>query len=212
MKLFYESQIGRSMIEMLGVLASAGILSVSGIAGYSKAMYKYKVNKLTEEFVLFLNDFLYFKTSLLETENSGTNLATILNSLKIIPETWSIDGVYIYDSTSRQIRPFIRNKNKFIAIDYGLKLNQKDSAPNAETRLLCQNIWLNIIKLYDENIYTAFIWRGSGNDYTLECFGKNFCDNINRRCISDVTVSDISNACASCLEENKCTLAIDFFK
>lgn len=36
---------GRSMIEMLGVLAIIGVLSVGGIAGYSKAMLKYKTNK-----------------------------------------------------------------------------------------------------------------------------------------------------------------------
>jgi type II secretory pathway pseudopilin PulG len=38
-------QGGRSMIEMLGVLAIIGVLSVGGIAGYSKAMTKFKVNK-----------------------------------------------------------------------------------------------------------------------------------------------------------------------
>lgn len=32
------SSTGRSMIEMLGVLAIVGVLSVGGIAGYSKAM------------------------------------------------------------------------------------------------------------------------------------------------------------------------------
>ena len=37
--------LGRSMIEMLGVLAIIGVLSVGGIAGYSKAMEKYKINK-----------------------------------------------------------------------------------------------------------------------------------------------------------------------
>lgn len=37
---------GRSMIEMLGVLAIVGVLSVGGIAGYSKAMAKYKMNTL----------------------------------------------------------------------------------------------------------------------------------------------------------------------
>ena len=38
-------QCGRSMIEMLGVLAIIGVLSVGGIAGYSKAMEKWKINK-----------------------------------------------------------------------------------------------------------------------------------------------------------------------
>ncbi len=40
---------GRSMIEMLGVLAIIGVLSVGGIAGYSKAMMKFKINKTAEQ-------------------------------------------------------------------------------------------------------------------------------------------------------------------
>ena len=40
---------GRSMIEMLGVLAIVGVLSVGGIAGYSKAMEKFKINKTIEQ-------------------------------------------------------------------------------------------------------------------------------------------------------------------
>ena len=39
-------EAGRSMIEMLGVLAIVGVLSVGGIAGYSKAMAKNKNIKL----------------------------------------------------------------------------------------------------------------------------------------------------------------------
>ena len=38
-------QHGRSMVEMLGVLAIIGVLSVGAIAGYQKAMTKYKLNK-----------------------------------------------------------------------------------------------------------------------------------------------------------------------
>ena len=38
-------QQGRSMIEMLGVLAIIGVLSVGGIVGYSKAMERYRVNE-----------------------------------------------------------------------------------------------------------------------------------------------------------------------
>ena len=47
-----ESQSGRSMIEMLGVLAIIGVLSVGGIAGYSKAMMKYRINKTIEQITL----------------------------------------------------------------------------------------------------------------------------------------------------------------
>ena len=40
---------GRSMIEMLGVLAIIGVLSVGGIAGYSKAMMQFKINKTKQQ-------------------------------------------------------------------------------------------------------------------------------------------------------------------
>ncbi|MBQ4399784.1 MAG: hypothetical protein II830_00655 [Alphaproteobacteria bacterium] len=40
-----KSQSGRSMIEMLGVLAIIGVLSVGGLVGYSKAMERYRINE-----------------------------------------------------------------------------------------------------------------------------------------------------------------------
>ncbi|MBR4927641.1 MAG: hypothetical protein IKY98_04870 [Alphaproteobacteria bacterium] len=39
------SQSGRSMVEMLGVLAIIGVLSIGGIAGYSYGMDKYRSNE-----------------------------------------------------------------------------------------------------------------------------------------------------------------------
>lgn len=44
-----DNQSGRSMVEMLGVLAIIGVLSVGGIAGYAKAMQKYKLNKVEDQ-------------------------------------------------------------------------------------------------------------------------------------------------------------------
>ena len=41
-----NNENGRSMVEMLGVLAIIGVLSVAGIAGYSMAMKKYKANEI----------------------------------------------------------------------------------------------------------------------------------------------------------------------
>lgn len=40
-----QTQKGRSMVEMLGVLAIIGVLSVGGIQGFSKAMDTHKVNQ-----------------------------------------------------------------------------------------------------------------------------------------------------------------------
>ena len=47
--LYKNEQSGRSMVEMLGVLAIIGVLSIGGIAGYSKAMAKFRVNKTLDQ-------------------------------------------------------------------------------------------------------------------------------------------------------------------
>ncbi len=39
------NESGRSMVEMLGVLAIIGVLSIGGIAGYTQAMKKYRINE-----------------------------------------------------------------------------------------------------------------------------------------------------------------------
>ena len=44
----YKNETGRSMVEMLGVLAIIGVLSVAGIAGYTMAMRKYRANEIAE--------------------------------------------------------------------------------------------------------------------------------------------------------------------
>ena len=41
-----NNETGRSMVEMLGVLAIIGVLSVGGIAGYTMAMDKYRANEV----------------------------------------------------------------------------------------------------------------------------------------------------------------------
>ena len=49
-----NDQNGRSMIEMLGVLAIIGVLSVGGISGYSRAMAKYKLTKAQDQITMLL--------------------------------------------------------------------------------------------------------------------------------------------------------------
>lgn len=44
-----NDESGRSMVEILGVLAIVGVLSVGGIAGYSKAMAKFKLTKAQDQ-------------------------------------------------------------------------------------------------------------------------------------------------------------------
>ena len=45
---FKKLETGRSMVEMLGVLAIIGVLSVGGIAGYSISMRKHRANAIID--------------------------------------------------------------------------------------------------------------------------------------------------------------------
>ena len=45
---FKKLESGRSMVEMLGVLAIIGVLSVGGIAGYSLGMRKHRANQIVD--------------------------------------------------------------------------------------------------------------------------------------------------------------------
>ena len=43
-----KSQSGRSMVEMLGVLAIIGVLSIGGIAGYTLSMRRHRANQILD--------------------------------------------------------------------------------------------------------------------------------------------------------------------
>lgn len=63
MRINYRNDSGRSMIEMLGVLAIIGVLSVGGIAGYSKGMRKYRENKAVDQISQILTSVRTFYTN-----------------------------------------------------------------------------------------------------------------------------------------------------
>ena len=86
-----KNQNGRSMIEMLGVLAIIGVLSVGGIAGYSKAMMKYRVNKTIEEITITAGNIrTFFKNELGHIELSDQDVA--IKKAKLVPDVEKLKG------------------------------------------------------------------------------------------------------------------------
>ena len=73
---------GRSMVEMLGVLAIIGVLSVGGIAGYSKAMFKHKMNQTLD----MISNAVARMTELYNGNNSGTSGVEALKAIGVYPE------------------------------------------------------------------------------------------------------------------------------
>ena len=83
------NESGRSMIEMLGVLAIIGVLSVGGIAGYSKAMNKFKTNKVADQVSMIVTNIrtLYAQ----QTTYAGLNNSTAI-SMGVIPDELGTTG------------------------------------------------------------------------------------------------------------------------
>ena len=84
-----KAQSGRSMIEIIGVLAVVGVLSVGGIAGYIKAMEKINTNKLIEDVAFTLRNIraLYGKQT--NYEDIDKNIF----SIDVVQGVTKIDGM-----------------------------------------------------------------------------------------------------------------------
>ena len=78
-----HTQQGRSMIEMLGVLAIIGVLSIGGIAGYSKAMTKYRVNKTADQISQLAQN---IRTLYASQKNYSTLNENVIKKAHLAPE------------------------------------------------------------------------------------------------------------------------------
>ncbi len=90
---------GRSMVEMLGVLAIIGVLSVGGIAGYSKAMNKYKINKTNDQLSMLIANIRTLFAS--QSDYSGLNNGTAIK-YGVVPNdmyTTASNGTYASNYT-----------------------------------------------------------------------------------------------------------------
>ena len=90
--IYKNEQSGRSMVEMLGVLAIIGVLSVGGIAGYSKAMTKFKINKSMDQISMLVANIRTLFSG--QRNYSGLNNANAI-SFGIIPGEMDGGGAVI---------------------------------------------------------------------------------------------------------------------
>lgn len=81
---------GRSMIEMLGVLAIVGVLSVGGIAGYSKAMNKFKTNKVVDQISMLSTNIRTLFSS--QGNYNGLNNTTAIKTGSVPSEMYNVNA------------------------------------------------------------------------------------------------------------------------
>ena len=127
------NQNGRSMIEMLGVLAIVGVLSVGGIAGYSKAMQKYRTNKLVDQITQVANG---VHTLYSHQKNFDGLDMQVLRKAKILPESaFNVTGSVV---DAYGIHPFSGKLGLFGYMD-GFRIELYDIPEDACIELLSQD-------------------------------------------------------------------------
>lgn len=216
-----DDEVGRSMIEMLGVLAIVGILSVGGIAGLSKAMMKYKLNRLTEEYTLFINELLRYENDFIKEkqqkkQDTSLILTSYIEPLGILPQGWKISFPYVYDSMTNRISPTIWHETSLSGIRHNkpmitYTIKQQDNEQNNSS--ICQHLFVHIVKPYSELITVATVWGKDTEEIAASSdfwYGDHYCTK-NRKCIQNITLSQIYDSCTVCIKENSnCTLLIGF--
>ena len=179
------SNIGRSMVEMLGVLAIIGVLSAGGLAGYNKAMTQHKLNKNAEEIGYLLSVAIYNNDKL---KDASGNLLPELQALGALKENIQIDedGVHFRDT--------LQNVSWFEHISSGgtaycVQLPQSDFSVK-----VCQN-YINVFKSFADDLDAVEVMNAAGqnrirNTWTNKKYGSS-------KNLDAITNADIINLCQS---------------
>ena len=205
--------VGRSMIEMLGVLAIVGVLSVGGIAGYSKAMMKWKINKMIEDYTMLMTGLMEYQESLFKTYADYDNrfLAQFIIDAKLVPETWKQENEYsINDSLGNRITPYVDTKETGATFTADIYIVPNGINKDSEYAYqLCMALAKDVVYPIAANMGYAslFITNDAITNRSGYMVYANSCSDaeLNRvKCLSEMTLSEISTICKSCIKKDSC--------
>ena len=193
---------GRSMVEMLGVLAIIGVLSVGAIAGYSKAMMKYKLNKQAEQISsildyvnIHMDDFKRSKTS------TAGNMIPLLKKLNVIPQEMIRKNISskIFDifgtNISLQNYTFPNSGVYYFELYIVLNKGQKESCMNLFTIAKAQRgqLWRTKFEIV----------KGETSSEANSAWGDSYCE-PDRKCLKDLTIAEMEDFCNVCEDKDSC--------
>lgn len=199
---------GRSMIEMLGVLAIIGVLSVGGINGFSKAMDAHKINTIVEQIGTIIAN---AKSIGLRQGGKYTGLDTsAAKKMKIIPDEMIDSSGKVTHVYGGEVRVgSAKELYGSTPTDKGVIVELKSLSRNACIQILSKGLGgpKTILVASGSNSpnssskisgYTQYSSAAKcetpSNDYAI-CYNQ------------DMPLSTIANAC-SCGANNTCAIAV----
>ena len=210
------NSFGRSMIEMLGVLAIIGVLSVGGIAGYSKAMEKFKVNKLVEEYSNVIFQLLEHKDNLLRSNpQNQVFLADTMAAMNMVPESWVKQSkIWYKDSQGNNVAAYLLN-GELLSFDMylgGTTKNESGASVSVNFSVkLCTELLNNLALPLSSELFRVTV-ANSANDWSgTTRYGAKYCGTKDRKCIASSTLSDFQAMCKFCDGlDGECNIGIRF--
>ena len=205
------TQSGRSMVEMLGVLAIIGVLSVGAIAGYSKAMMKYKLNQHAQAVNMLINNVLQLKGQLQHKPDTATAYGTLLHKLNLLP-----DGIIYHDDWNLTDMWFKETIQIYYANDIYTGSNGQQGQNDTgviqfvfdSNSSFGEEICRNIAFAAKEN--AANIWALKRYPAPTEYLGDAYCTNESN-CLRNLNLNMAEKMCSGCNDET-CTLLIYWLK
>ncbi len=210
-----NTQSGRSMVEMLGVLAIIGVLSVGAISGYSKAMTKYKLNKHLESFNMLLNEAIKLLPDLQRHYGKNTSDVHYLDRFflkaNLLPDgmTYNQQKNYIYDIFKNRLS-IVYARTTAINDDTGvtshptiyymnISMNRSGNKISSLDNEICRNIFL-ACKENAENIASVEMRSYKTGNYTQSSLWSTNLQNA--------TLQQINDVCSSCDSEIDCNIIL----
>ena len=212
--MYKNFETGRSMIEMLGVLAIIGVLSVGGIAGYSKSMEKFKVDKAVGEYSYLIQGLLEHITEIQNLSSAGeTNqnydIANVVFATNLVPETW-VKGnapISMRDAWGNAINVFSRNQHLVIDMYLGgiSKAEDGKGVSLSFSPKFCFSLMQNVVKPLSSVLFRVFLTYGE------TFYGDNVCRH-DIKCIRNLSLSEMKQTCDYCTKESgkPCGLILEF--
>ena len=176
---------GRSMIEMLGVLAIIAVLSVGGIAGYSKAMMMWRSNVQKNMLTELISGVIRFQSNLPPDigDAPDIDLTPMLGAMGLLPEETKYDDNWIQDKYGIRAQ---------VGYGYGVYFIRLYYVPTAGEGIspyqeLCRNV-VQVIKPLANQIEELRSWKteSENSSYSIIYYGKDLAsetvEETNRKC------------------------------
>ena len=200
---------GRSMVEMLGVLAIIGVLSVGAMSGYSKAMLKYKLNRQAEAFNMFLGNAIMLIPEFNRAFSGETFNAEIFHKLNLIPDGMTYENKGIYDIFNNRIGiAYALNPNGNIDYTVQWSMDRTNNKAGRDTIEICRNM-VYVAQGYADTLNSIDV-RSGQNDGSYSAnvlYGDGKCS-TSKNCLRSADLQRIDELCSSCESETYCELVI----